>query len=69
MAEIYRKDRLTDIVIEATSRSLKSNFGSRLGLYHLESHHAKFQSISMKNGRVINILEFVWWVWVVVGGG
>ena len=28
------------------------------------SHHAKFQSIAMKNGRVINILEFVWWVWV-----
>ena len=37
----------------------------RLGLYHLESHHAKFQSISMKIGRVINNLEFMWWWWVV----
>ena len=49
-----------------TSRSLKFSFGSRLGLYHLESHHAKFQSISMKTGRVINILEFLW-VWVGCG--
>ena len=45
----YRKDRPTDIV-KYRVQSLKFFFGSRLGVYHLESHHAKFQSIPMKNG-------------------
>ena len=46
----YRKDRPTDIV-KYRVQSLKNFFcSSRLGVYHLESHHAKFQSIPMENG-------------------
>ena len=45
------KDRLTDIVsYRRFWPELKFFFGSRLGQYHLMSHHAKFQSNSMKNG-------------------
>ena len=47
----YRKDRSTNIV---KYRGLRLNFFfSRLVLYYLESHRAKFQYIPMKNGLEI----------------
>ena len=39
------------------------SFGHRLDLFHLESHHAKFQLNPFRNGWDIGCLEFLW------GGG
>ena len=67
MTEIYRKDRPTDIVMYRGNYSqLKNIFCSRLNLYHLESHHAKFQFNRSRNGWDTKNSKNVWW-WV--GGG
>ena len=51
--EIWHDDSL-DGIDRAYSQNvmyvMRACFWSRLGLYHLESHHAKFQSILMKSG-------------------
>ena len=41
-------------------------FYSRLGLYHLMSHPAKFQSILMKNDELLTIQSFCGCEWLVV---
>ena len=44
MAGISRKDKPTDMVkYRGDKQKLEQSFCTRLDLYHLESHHAKFQ--------------------------